>query len=106
MRKDEDAYVRGLAIQSLGWLYDKASKRTIEDVAAGDFAAINLPAATSPSNRRYLQYQALEALYYLGDAQTLERFRQRPPSWSTEMEAIFYETSEEIIWRERGLSVR
>jgi hypothetical protein len=106
MRKDEDAYVRGLAIQSLGWLYDLASKRTIEDIAAGAFEAISLPASISDSQQRYLQQQALEALYYLGDAQTLERFRRRPDSWTTEMETAFYEASEEIIWRERGLSVR
>lgn len=106
MRKDDTMYVRGLAIQALGRLYDLASKRTIEAVAAGDFEVIGLPASVSTSQRRYLQQQALEALYYLGDAQTLERFRRRPQSWTTEMETAFYEASEEIIWRERGLSVR
>lgn len=89
--------VKGLAIQSLGWLHDRQYKSLLEDVALGTFEALELSRAPSLEECHYLQRKALEALYYVGDAETLERLRKRPFAWDPALERAYYWTTEELL---------
>lgn len=102
LREDPDIQLKGLALQSLGWLYDLHSKSRFEDIALGDFASLNLPAAAPllPSDAHLLQRSALESLRLIGDAATLSRLQRRPAALSPELEQAFYWTMEEIIVRQ------
>lgn len=50
----------------------------------------------------YLRTKALQALAEIGDAETLMRLRGKRQQIPTELERVFYSTSEEIIWRNNG----
>ena len=50
----------------------------------------------------YLRTKALQALAEIGDADTLKRLREKRQQMPSELERIFYSTSEEIIWRING----
>ncbi|MBS1786971.1 MAG: CHAT domain-containing protein [Acidobacteria bacterium] len=50
----------------------------------------------------YLRTKALQALAEIGDAETLKRLREKRQQMPTELERVFYSTSEEIIWRNNG----
>jgi hypothetical protein len=95
-----DVHQRCLAIQSLGKLLDVETKSLVEEVALGEMHNLDLPESVTYAEKMSLQKYALEALYYLGDDETLRRFLKRPASWSPEFERILYWTSEEILWRE------
>jgi HEAT repeat protein len=124
--ESSDVQLKSLAIQSLGWLYDRDSKRLFERIALGQFstttcfchlrgnpsdfwfevfvvtdlaADLNIPDDLSPIERLDLQRRALEALSYVGDSETLERLAARPPDWDLELEQAFYWTTEEILAR-------
>jgi hypothetical protein len=102
LREIPDISLKGLALQSLGWLYDVQSKRRFEDIALGDFSSLNLPgdAPPLPPDAQLLQRKALEALRVIGDAATLTRLQNRPAALSPELEQAFYWTIEEIIARQ------
>jgi HEAT repeat protein len=91
--------LKGLVIQSLGWLHAETYKADLESIALGDFEALRLVGPLPDSNRRYLQRKALEALVYLGDTSTLKQLRQRAFTWDPDLELAFYRTSEEILAR-------
>jgi HEAT repeat protein len=91
---------RVLAIQSLGWLQEVQLKTLIEKIAIGQLQDLQLPSTTTYAEKQALQQQALQALYYLGDAETLKLFHRRPASWLPEYERILYWASEEILWRQ------
>ncbi len=96
-----DITLKGLAIQSLGWLYDLQNKQDFEDIALGNFTNINLPSLPpSADESQLLQRKALEALRIIGDNATLSRLQERPTTWSPELERAFYWTMEEIIARQ------
>jgi hypothetical protein len=124
--ESDDIPLKSLAIQSLGWLYDRDSKRLFERIALGEFsietcschfrrnlsdfwfetfiavnfaADLNIPDSLSPIEKLELQRRALEALYYVGDQETLTRLQARPPGWDLELEQAFYWTAEEILAR-------
>ncbi|MEA3310551.1 MAG: CHAT domain-containing protein [Chloroflexota bacterium] len=69
---------KGLALQSLGWLYARAVKNVAEAVAWGDFTALHLSTPPTEREQQHLRRKALGALYYLGDATTLERLQAWP----------------------------
>jgi hypothetical protein len=104
LRDLPDVRLKALAIQSLGWLYDVASKARFEDIALGDFTSLNLPddVCLAPAESQRLQRKALEALRFLGDEATLRRLQARPAGWSPELEHAFYWTIEEIVARQHG----
>ncbi len=91
--------LKGLVIQSLGWLHAEKYKEDLESIALGDFEALRLVGPLPDNNRRYLQRKALEALVYLGDTSTLKQLRQRAFTWDPDLELAFYRTSEEILAR-------
>ena len=92
--------LKGKAIQSLGWLYDRRYKALFEEIAIGDFGKIALRPRLSRWERTYLRRKAIEALAYIGDRETLTRLRAGRTGWNPELERAFYWTSEEIYWRE------
>ncbi|HNT75947.1 MAG TPA: CHAT domain-containing protein [Anaerolineae bacterium] len=102
LREDPDIQLKGLALQSLGWMYDLKSKQRFEDIALGDFSSLGLPedAPPLPPDAQLLQRRALEALRVIGDAATLTRLQRRPAALSPELEQAFYWTIEEIIVRQ------
>jgi len=95
-----DITLKGIAMQAIGELYDTAATRRFTDIALEDFATLNLRERPMPDERRYLQHKALDALFYIGDAETLRRLQQRPSSWSLELENAFYRTIERIRSRQ------
>ncbi|MBN2007676.1 MAG: CHAT domain-containing protein [Anaerolineae bacterium] len=100
LREAGDVALKGLAIQSLGWLYDLRNKKRFEDIALGDFTSLNLPSQPPAEESQFLQRKALEALRSIGDNATLRRLQGRPTTWSPELERAFYWTMEEIIARQ------
>lgn len=109
-----DIELKGAALRALGHIYDYSSKDLCETIALWDaerlkplarmnlLDLLNLPASPTPEARDYLQRQALEALYYLGDAETLRRLQCRPTSGSPELELAFYWAIEEILARQNA----
>jgi HEAT repeat protein len=95
-----DVTLKGIAMQAIGELYDTAATRRFTDIALEDFSTLNLREHPLPDERRYLQHKALDALFYIGDAETLRRLQQRPSSWSLELENAFYRTIERIRSRQ------
>ncbi len=95
-----DVTLKGIAMQAVGELYDTAATRRFTDIALEDFSTLNLPTNPLPDERRYLQHKALDALFYIGDAETLRRLQQRPSSWSLELENASYRTIERIRSRQ------
>ncbi len=124
--ESSDVQLKSLAIQSMGWLYDRDSKWLLERIALGKFSTtscfchlrgnpsdfwletfivadlapdLHIPDDLSPIERLDLQRRALEALSYIGDNETLEQLATRPPDWDVELEQAFYWTTEEILAR-------
>jgi len=97
LRECAPIHLKGLTIQSLGWLYAVAYKEDLEAIALGDFDPLRLAGPLSDGTRRYLQRKALEALVYVGDMETLEKLKQRAFTWDPDLELAFYRTSEEIL---------
>jgi len=95
-----DITLKGIAMQAIGELYDTTAIRRFTDVALEDFSTLNLSAPPLPDERRYLQHKALDALFYIGDTETLRRLQKRPSSWSLELENAFYRTIERIRSRQ------
>jgi HEAT repeat protein len=102
LSKDRRISVKGKAIQSLGWLYDSYSRDLLERVANGDFRDLTLSASVSAKDKVYLRRKAIEALAYIGDERTLDRLRTSRADWTPELQQAFYETSEEILWRQEA----
>ncbi len=92
--------LKGIAIQSIGWLYDMTAVSPFTDIALGDFGVLNLQAVPTQAESHYLQHKALDALYYIGDAQTLTRLQQHAVAWSPDLENAFYRTIERIRSRQ------
>jgi hypothetical protein len=97
-------HMKGLTIQSLGWMHAVAYKEDFESIALGSFESLRLVGPLSDATRRYLQRKALEALVYIGDTSTLERLQQRAFTWDPELELAFYRTSEELLIRAREVA--
>jgi hypothetical protein len=95
-----DIMLKGIAMQAIGELYDTTATQRFTDIALEDFSTLNLPEDPLPDERRYLQQKALDALFYIGDAETLRRLQKRPSSWSLELENAFYRTIERIRSRQ------
>ena len=95
-----DVTLKGIAMQAIGELYDTAATRRFTDIVLEDFSTLNLRERPLPDERRYLQQKALDALFYIGDAETLRRLQQRSSSWSLELENAFYRTIERIRSRQ------
>ncbi|HEY89196.1 MAG TPA: CHAT domain-containing protein [Thermoflexia bacterium] len=87
---------KGLALQAVGWLYDRSVKTVVEAVAWGDFTALHLPAPPTAQEQQYLRRKALGALYYLGDAETLARLQARSLDWGPALEQAGYWAGEGI----------
>ena len=100
LNESPDVILKGTAIQSIGWLYDSAAKTRFTDIALEDFTSLNLPTPLTQDERTYLQQKALDALYYIGDDETVQRLQQRSTGWSTELEIAFYRTVERILSRQ------
>ena len=92
--------LKGKAIQSLGWLYDRSYKDLFEEIAVGDFRQVALRKRPSKQDKTYLRRKAIEALANIGDEDTLNRLRENRADWKNpELARAFYWTSEEISWR-------
>ncbi len=91
---------RVLAMQSLGWLHAEQTKSLIEKISLGHMSDLKLSPSVTFAEKRVLQKQALEALFYLGDTETLKLYQKRPANWTPEFERSLYWTSEEILWRQ------
>ena len=92
--------LKGKAIQSLGWLYDRSYKDLFEEIAVGDFCQVALRKRPSKQDKTYLRRKAIEALANIGDEDTLNRLRENRADWKNpELARAFYWTSEEISWR-------
>jgi HEAT repeat protein len=111
------------AIQSVGWLQDRTKTRLLEYVAMGRFDEIDSAAQqeikpadepedqalkrgfklgkVTPLQLKYLRLKAIEALAYIGDAESLSLLREGRMEWDWELRQAFYWTSEEIYWREQ-----
>jgi HEAT repeat protein len=102
LEKDKRVAVKGKAIQSIGWLYDSSYREILVRIASGDFRDVILSESVSEEDKVYLRRKAIEALAYIGDEDSLRTSRA---DWTPELQQAFYETSEEIIWRQ-GLGQR
>gem|GEM_PF-906260 len=91
--------LKGRAILALGNLNAQERREDFEQVVLGNFDVINL----NPRQRRraeiYLRVKALQALAEIGNRETLRRLRSQHKDWPSEVERVFYVTSEEINWR-------
>ncbi len=121
-----DVGYKALAIQSLGWLYDRDCKHIFENIVLTEyFSTPSCPytktlferfdharlaeaeyttriptwSSFSESQRAYLQGKSLQALYYVGDEETLDRLQDRPADWGPELEHDYYWMSENILSR-------
>lgn len=95
-----DIALKGIAMQAIGELYDTAATHRFTDIALEDFSTLTLRQFPMPDERRYLQQKALDALFYIGDAETLRRLQKRASGWSLELENAFYRTIERIRSRQ------
>ena len=101
-----DITLKGIAMQAIGEWYDTSATRRFTDIALGDFSTLDLRAYPVADERHYLQHKALDALFYIGDAETLRRLQKRQnwsassSSWSLKLENAFYRTIERIRSRQ------
>ncbi len=95
-----DTTLKGIAIQALGWLYDTTAALQFTDIALEDFSSLNLKTPLLPYETQYLQHKALDALYYIGDDETLQRLQRHTVAWSPDLENAFYRTVERISSRQ------
>ena len=98
----KDMYLKGKAIEALGWLYDEKYRAQLEAVAVGDFAQLKHASRAKKEEKRYLQKKALLALAFVGDRDSLNKLRGSRHlllSEQPELEEIFFQTTEEIYWR-------
>ena len=93
--------LKGLTLQSLGWLHAVEHKVKLEDIALGNLGVLRIVGPIPDDTRHYLQRKALEALVYVGDAETLQRLQNRAFTWNPNLEMAFHRTSEEILIREK-----
>ena len=100
LRGEHNLWLRGKAVEAIGWLVDANYRELFQALAVGDFSDLALPADVDPGERAYVQRKALEALSFIGDLQTLSVLRQGRSGWTPEMEQVYYQTSEEIFWRQ------
>jgi len=96
-----DVELKGIAIRSIGWLYDTDAKSRITAIALGDFASLYLPTPPTAEQTVYLQQRALDALYYIGDDATIEPLQDHATDWTPELQIAFYRTVERILSRQR-----
>lgn len=95
----KSVWLKGYAIQSLGWLYDRSYKGLFEEIAVGDFHNIAVRKSLPLEQVTYLRRMAMNALANIGDRDTLTRLRESRADWSAELQRVFYWTSEEIYSR-------
>ncbi|HQE92895.1 MAG TPA: CHAT domain-containing protein [Anaerolineae bacterium] len=95
-----DVTLKGIAIQSIGWLYDTTAALQFTDITLEDFSSLNLKAPLAPDEAHYLQHKALDALYYIGNDETLQRLQRHTVAWSPDLENAFYRTVERISSRQ------
>jgi HEAT repeat protein len=105
LEKDKRVAVKGKAMQSIAWLYDGSYKEMFERIANGDFREVLLSESVTEEDKVYLRRKAIEALAYIGDEGSLRTLRSSRSDWTPELQQAFYETSEEIVWRQ-GLGQR
>jgi hypothetical protein len=91
--------LKGRAILALGYLNAQERKEDFEEVALGNFDIINLDPRQRNRADVYLRIKALQALAEVGNRETLRRLRSQHKDWPSEVERVFYVTSEEINWR-------
>jgi hypothetical protein len=91
--------LKGRAILALGHLNAQEKREDFEQIVFGDFDIINLDPRQRARADVYLRIKALQALAEIGDRDTLKRLRSRHKDWPSEVERVFYVTSEEINWR-------
>lgn len=87
------------AIQSIGALYLRQHKTTLENIALGDFSELRLGKRLGKDEQSHLKIKAVEALANVGDQESLQRLRADRPEWDPEWEQALFRTSEEIYWR-------
>ncbi|HOU14486.1 MAG TPA: CHAT domain-containing protein [Anaerolineae bacterium] len=95
-----DITLKGIAMQAIGWFYDTTAALQFTDIALEDFSSLNLKAPLAPYQAQYLQHKALDALYYIGDDETLQRLQRHTVAWSPDLENVFYRTVERISSRQ------
>jgi hypothetical protein len=91
--------LKGRAILALGYLNVQERREDFEEVALGNFDIINLDPKQRKRADVYLRIKALQALAEVGNRETLRRLRSQHKDWPSEVERVFYVTSEEINWR-------
>lgn len=87
------------AIQSIGALYVRQHKTTLENIALGDFEGLKLGKRLNQNEHQHLRVKAMEALANVGDQESLQRLQASRTEWNPELEQAFFRTSEEIYWR-------
>lgn len=92
-------WLKGMAIQALGWMYDRSYRDLFERIAGGDFSGIAMRKDFSEEDAGYVRRKAMQALATIGDQDTLAYLRANRTEWSAELERAFYWTSEDIYWR-------
>ncbi len=91
--------LKGRAILAVGNLGLQEWSDELEQVALGNFSAVNLDQRQFRRADPYLKIKALQGLSQIGDRETLRRLRDHHQDWSPEVERTFYMMSEEINWR-------
>ena len=102
LNKGKDLYLKGKAIEALGWLYNDRYLSQFEGVATGEFKLLKHASRARKAEKTYLQKKALLSLAFIGDQGSLTKLRQNRHqllSELPELEEIFFQTTEEIYWR-------
>ncbi|MCA9987829.1 MAG: hypothetical protein KDE59_26150, partial [Anaerolineales bacterium] len=102
LNRGRDMYLKGKAIEALGWLYDDKYRVQLEAIATGDFAQLKHVSRAKKAEKEYMQKKAILALAFVGNQESLNKLRGSRHlllSEQPELEEIFFQTTEEIYWR-------
>jgi hypothetical protein len=100
LRGEHNLWLKGKAVEAVGWLVDTSYRELFEALAIGDLSELNVPPDAAEGERVYVQRKALGALSFVGDLRSISAVRKGRSGWSPEMERLYYQASEEIYWRQ------
>lgn len=111
IKSTADPRLWGVAIEALGLLADPRHRNFLQQIAAGDVTDLGLESPFAEEHApEFIQEKAIRALATVGNYATISTLRAKlseevhnNADWSPTLKRAYFETSEEIYWRQRHL---